>query len=148
PVAVNASNQKYNLNTDTVINEADRLLMNDFFRRYRFGEDGVVDQSDIDAVTQCLGQTPAVAGVPHLYDLDGDDDVDVNDVNIARDLATVPIGDNVDVDGNGVLTIEDLYAQRRAPVDVNRDGTINDLDAESVESALRENEKTDLKTPR
>ncbi|MFZ4573984.1 MAG: phosphodiester glycosidase family protein [Phycisphaerales bacterium] len=148
PVPVNAGNARYNLNTDSVINETDRLLFDDYFRRYRFGENGVLDLRDIAAITACLGATPAVPGVPHLYDLDGDDDVDLDDLDIARSLATVPLTDPHDVDGDGNITIEDLYAQHRAPVDVDGNQSIDEADADAVESLLRLGEKNDLRSPR
>ena len=148
PVAVNPNNARYDVNLDNIINQTDRILTDDYFRRYRFGEDGILDLRDIAAITACLGQSPAVAGVPHLYDLDADEDVDSDDLAIARSLATVPLTDPNDVDGDGQATIEDLYFQHLTPSDINDDGSTNDADTNALEATLRESEKADLRSPR
>jgi hypothetical protein len=42
-----------------------------------------------------------------------------------------------DIDGNGVLDIDDLYAFTQNPVDLNRDGVADDTDRELLTNAIR-----------
>ncbi|KAA0217277.1 MAG: hypothetical protein DYG94_01420 [Leptolyngbya sp. PLA3] len=42
-----------------------------------------------------------------------------------------------DIDGNGILDIEDLYAWHANPTDLNRDGQANLLDKELLEASIR-----------
>jgi uncharacterized lipoprotein YddW (UPF0748 family) len=146
PLNVNNNNRKYDLNSDNIINATDVTLFNRYFAKFRFGEDGVVDQRDIDAVRACFGQVPVVSGVQHLYDLDGDSDVDYNDQVVLHGLLTSVLAPDLDVDRNGRVTIDDQFAQERVPIDVNRDGTIDGLDTTTLENFLRGAETSDLLT--
>lgn len=148
PVNVNANNRKYDLDSNNTINADDVSLFWRYFAKFRFGEDEVVDQRDIDAVRACFGATAPVAGIQHLYDLDGDADVDYADQVLLHGLLTTVITPDFDVDRNGRINIDDLYVQWRTPIDVNRNGVVNDLDAVVLESLLRETESIDLTTPR
>jgi len=148
PVPVNAANRRYDLNADNVINGADVTSFNSRFAKYRFGEDGIVDTRDLAALRACFGQSPVVAGVPHLYDLDGDNDCDYADQVVFHSLATVDLPDDLDVNADGRVSIEDLVRQSAAPLDVNRNGVIDANDAETLRAALRGIERTDVAADR
>ncbi|MBL0927647.1 MAG: alpha-glucosidase C-terminal domain-containing protein [Phycisphaerales bacterium] len=55
-----------------------------------------------------------------------------------------PVGD---VNGDGVLNAEDLYAWYAAPIDVNGDGTADAADALAVEAAIRAGESAAMLGP-
>jgi hypothetical protein len=53
-----------------------------------------------------------------------------------------------DVDGNGRVDIDDLYAFERAPVDINRSGVADSADRAVLMRVLRYNEKPDVQNRR
>jgi uncharacterized lipoprotein YddW (UPF0748 family) len=144
PVTVTTANRRYDLNGDNIINAADAVLSNRYFAKFRFGEDGVVDQRDIDTLRACFGATAPVAGVQHMYDLNGDGVVDYSDQLILHTLLTASVGPDLDVNRDGRVSIEDMYSQQRSPIDVNRDGAVGVADADSLAAALRATERTDM----
>jgi hypothetical protein len=79
---------------------------------------------------------------------DGDGDVDYTDQVAVHGLLTVVITPDYDVDRNGRITVDDLSVQTRTPIDVNRDGVINETDANVLEAVLRATEQIDLASPR
>jgi hypothetical protein len=139
PVTVTGRNSRLNYNGDTVIDQSDWTAFSREFSRARFGEDGVVDHRDLTAFLQCLGST-SVTAMPaiHLYDLDGDSDVDYADQLILHALLTVPVAPDTDVDQDGDTEINDLYAlNQNLNRDVNRDGIINSTDIAALENVLK-----------
>ena len=142
------TNRRYDLNADNVINAADVTLARRVFARHRYGEDGVVDQRDIDALRACFGGTAPVPGVHPLHDLDGDGDVDYADQVILHGLLTVAVSPDLDVNRDGRVTVADAYAHAAQPIDVNRDGVIDAVDGVTLQASLRASESTDLASPR
>jgi len=53
----------------------------------------------------------------------------------------------LDVDADGLVTIEDLYAQGEDPRDLNLDGVVTQADSEFLERYLRRNEPRDMVGP-
>lgn len=53
----------------------------------------------------------------------------------------------VDADGNGLISLEDLYFQHQHPADLNGDGAIDAADNACLEAFLRRNEAFDLHHP-
>lgn len=149
-VPVNTGNRVYDLNSDNVINATDLALFNNQFRKWRFGDDNVCDQRDLNAFLNCwtgsLTVTPPA--VLNLYDLDADGDVDYADQLILHSLLTVTLPADTDVNRDGRLSDLDLYLQNTNPIDVNRDGVINGADTAAIETALRTNEINDMRNGR
>lgn len=50
----------------------------------------------------------------------------------------------MDVDGNGVIDIDDLYRLNQQTIDVHADGVANAADISSLERFLRRDEITDM----
>lgn len=132
PLTVNSSNRRLDYNGDNVINEADWSAFKAEFSKFRFGEDGVVDQRSLDALLQCINARQVLTGVLHLYDLNGDGIVDYSDQLILHTLLTVDIGVDLDVNRSGGFDLNDVYRQNQNPIDVNRDGVVNAKDLEDL----------------
>lgn len=148
PVPVNAGNQRNDLNGDGVINATDQMMFNQVFARFHFGEDGVVDGRDLQALRNCFtpGSGPPTPGVPlNLWDLNGDGAVDYADQLLLHTYLTVPLPPDLDVNRDGPVDINDLYAQfGSVPIDVDRNGFILASDADALRSALRAGERADM----
>lgn len=144
PVTVNPGNQRNDLNGDGVINSVDQALFNQAFARFRFGEDGVVDGRDLQALINCFtpgSGTPAPTTPLNLWDLNGDGAVDYTDQLILHTFLTVTIPPDLDVNRDGRANIEDLYRQyTSAAVDVDRNGFVLFTDAIFLRDALRSTE--------
>lgn len=149
PIAVTPLLARYDMNNDGWIDETDKTLVYREFAKYRFGEDGVVNQYDLDAFLACVGATgPSGSTVAHMYDLNGDGVVNYADQLILQSMLTVALPPDTDVNRDGVVDIEDLYRQTQSPIDVNRDGKIDAADTARLESVLRANEIQDMSAGR
>lgn len=141
PITRNAGNARYDLNNDNVIDGKDSVELDRLIKRWRFGEDGVVDFRDLWALraafTQGTGSVPAIL---NRWDLNGDGKVDSLDEDILRANATVDLTFAYDVNNDGVVNIEDLVSFSRVPTDVNKDGSINVADQEALREFLRQQE--------
>jgi len=145
PVATSPGTLRYDLNSDNVINAIDLQLFNQAFARFHFGEDGVVDGRDIQALLN--SSTPGSGTVPtplNLWDLNGDGAVNYADQLILHGHLTVPQPPDLDVSRNGVVDIRDLYVQLGSPIDVNRDGLVNAEDTVALVAGLRAGEIADM----
>jgi len=149
PVTVNPLNAIYDLNDDGVIDAADEQLLREIFARHRFGEDGVVDALDLQALLNTwTGPGPGLlTNSRHLYDLDGDGDVDYDDQLIFHTYLTVDIGPDLDVDRSGEVDVEDLHMQSLAPIDVNRDGAVTPQDSIDLVGYYRIDELERMSAP-
>ncbi|MDX2017508.1 MAG: family 10 glycosylhydrolase [Planctomycetota bacterium] len=149
-IPVNPGNSVYNLNGDGVINNTDKALFDTQFRKWRFGDDNVCDQRDLNAFLNCwtgpLSVTPPA--VLNLYDMDADGDVDYADQLILHSLLTVTLPADTDVNRDGRFSDLDLYLQNTNPIDVNRNGVIDGNDTMALEAALRVNEINDMRNGR
>lgn len=145
------SQRHFDVNGDGWIDAGDEAQMLDQFRRFRFGYDGVVDEDDLQLLlAQWTGPGPGIPipGPHNLFDLDADGDVDYLDQLRLHRLLTVPIAPDADVDRNGIVDIDDLYAQHQSPIDVNRDGVIDGADKDALEAILRADEIEDMTNTR
>ncbi len=141
--------EQADLNGNGVMDDGDRTVFRDRFRRFRFGADGIVDARDLEAFLACWtgpGPGTAVGGVLPLFDLDGDGDVDYDDQLRFHALLTEPVPFDLDIDSDGVVDVDDLHNFAANPRDVNRDGVIDADDPAAIESVIREGE-LDALTP-
>jgi hypothetical protein len=103
----------------------------------------VVDAAtDVQVRTISLG-TPPIQPVDMCYN-------PINGIVYTANRLTLNIGvittgaSAVDVDGNGVIDIDDLYRLNQQTIDVNADGVANAEDISSLERYLRRNEVADM----
>ncbi len=149
PITTTTGNRRYDLNNDGIIDDADRRLLDVQFGRFHFGEDGVVDLRDLQALrnSYIVGTTPGTTTLLNLWDLNGDGSVNYADEVILYSYLTLPVAPDTDVNRDGRTDIEDVYAQVNNPVvDVNRDGVINAADIAELIRALRGGEPADMNT--
>lgn len=146
PVSPNAGNARCDINADGIIDEGDKAILTADWLRTVFGDrarpDGRALQALLDAYTPSA--TPA-ANILNRWDLNADGRVDERDLRIAMGFAVFPTL-TLDVNGDGSLNIEDLYALFTTPVDVNSDGYINAVDALLVQDALRAGEASAMRS--
>ena len=136
-VTVSPATTRLNYNGDGVINEADWTLFKAEFARWRFGEAGVIDQRSYNAFFQCLTATQGTSTRRHMFDFNGDGVVDALDRAIFLQLVTVPVTNPADADGDGWATVDDMYRQNVAPVDISANGVTNATDTVLLERGLR-----------
>jgi uncharacterized lipoprotein YddW (UPF0748 family) len=147
PVGVTPRNRQFDLDDDGWIDGADLILFESRFDLFRFGEDGVVDQRDLQALLNVWTGPGGGDPLPvlNLYDLDGDGDVDYDDQLRLHASLTVDLPPDTDVNRDGKTDIDDLYAQTQDPIDVDRDGTVDPAtDTRRLESELRDGEIEDM----
>ncbi|MBY0312804.1 MAG: phosphodiester glycosidase family protein [Phycisphaerales bacterium] len=149
PITTTAGTVRYDLNNDGTINAEDLRLLNRQFSRWRFGEDGVVDMRDLQALRNSFvtAGTPGPSTPLNLYDLNGDGSVNLADEQMLYGFATVPLNlpPDTDVNRDGVVDVRDLVEQLTGvAVDVNRDGVINADDATALVNVLRAGEPGDV----
>jgi len=145
PIATTPGTLRYDLNSDNVINSADQQLFNQAFIRFHFGEDGVVDGRDLQALLNSF--TPGSGSIPqylNLWDLNGDGAVNYADQLILHGYLTVPQPPDLDVNRDGTVNINDIYAQIAAPIDVNRNGLIQSSDTRTLVTGIRAGESQDM----
>lgn len=139
---------RYDLTQDGQLDFDDEERLWEVFASFRYGEDGIVDDRDLLALQNSYNEGGAPGAILNLHDLDGDGDVDYHDEVIFNGLATVALPPDLDADRDGLMSIDDLYKQAQEPIDVNRDGTIDDQDLELLEDTLRASELEDMKAGR
>jgi exopolysaccharide biosynthesis protein/uncharacterized lipoprotein YddW (UPF0748 family) len=143
PGAPPAGFEQADLNANGVMDDEDRAIFRDRFRRFRFNADGVVGEKQLAAFHKAFtGAGPGgfQSGVLGLFDLDGDGDVDYQDQLVLHTLLTAPIPFDLDVSADGRVDVDDLHELSRTPRDVNRDGTIDQDDRDLLERIVRDGE--------
>lgn len=149
PVSSAGANARYNYDANGVIDENDWKLFKAEFFRWHFGESRVPDLRAAAALLQCWGGTPAVAGILHLYDLNGDGVVNQPDLDIVMIERTCPADLNEDgqVDNTDFAAFAGSYAifdcsdpamTAACPSDINRDGAVDNTDFVAFASAYNE----------
>lgn len=145
PVTVTTANRRNDLNADNVINSLDQQLFNQAFGRFHFGDDGVVDGRDLQALLNSF--TPGSGVIPvylNLWDLNGDGAVNYSDQLLLHSYLTVSLPPDTDVNRDGVVNVADVHAQLLSPIDVNRNGLIQADDAAALVTSLRAGEVADM----
>jgi len=145
PIPATGANARYDLTGDALVTGADRPALARLEARFRFGEDGVVQMSDLRALRRSFGATAPVAGIQHLYDLEGDGDVDTADERRAWTLLLTRVSPpTLDANADGVVSIDDLAAHEATPADVDGNGRVGADDRSVLLIALRAGERDAL----
>ena len=150
PVTRTAANDRCDLNRDGVIDNTDKLMLERQWRRYHFGDDGVVDARDVQACINAFTPGPApVSSILNLWDLNGDGAVNYLDQLIVHANLTKPMPADLDVNADGVVNVLDVYAFFSGTGrDVNRDGVIDSADLVQLLAAVRSGEVSDTTSGR
>jgi len=167
PIAITVGNARFDVDASSSITAADMTRLTTEFRRYKFGEDGIVDGRDLARIIACYPSgnpfTAAPASPPlasvllHLWDLTGDGVVNYDDLLIAHAALSnrSSIAPDADANADGAVNIEDVYTQygpmpaagnttQRRPRDVNRDGVIDALDGAALGDLVRAGESLSM----
>ncbi len=145
PITATPPLAPFDIDGSGVIDAADQAALGGLILRSVFTDTGAVGMAHVRAVARASGQTPARPDVVHLFDLNADGRIDGADLESLRGLVLSRPGSiAADVDGDGILTIEDLHAQERAPADVDGDGLTTAADTEFLRFLLRAGESADV----
>lgn len=170
PIAVQTATARYDLDGSGFIDAADQTMLVAEFRRFKFGEDGVVDGRDLARLVACYtggnpfnpapASPPAAGTLLNLWDLNGDGVVNYDDQMILHAAMTDrSAGADADCNNDGRIDIEDVYIQTRGvvvgastslirPRDANRDGVIDGADNAAVADAARGAEPAAMRADR
>ncbi len=135
--------RRYNFDGDLDIDNADYNAFLGFYRRFHFGDDGVIDSRDIAAFNQQFtGPGPGIPGpYLNLYDLDGDGDVDQDDRAIMYELGGI-VPCPADFNGDGFVDFFDLddyvaaFEAGSPASDFNGDGFVDFFDLDDYVAAF------------
>jgi|GEM_PF-634929 uncharacterized lipoprotein YddW (UPF0748 family) len=145
-IARTATNDRCDINRDAVIDAADEVLFRRDFSRHSFGDDGVVDSRDMRSLTSAYSTAATgLAGVMNRWDLNGDGRVNLLDQRILEAFLTSSVSFATDVDGDGVTSIDDLYAFALSPTDVCGDAVPTDADAVNMNVIVRGGEQAGMR---
>lgn len=137
PVSSGGANARYNYNADGFVNETDWTLFKAEFFRWHFGESRKIGIKSLTALTQCWGGTPAIAGIKHLFDLNGDGTVNQPDLDLTMLQRSCPgdLNDDGSVDDADFVLFADAYnvllcspGPSLCLADQNVDGSVDDTD--------------------